>query len=134
MDPNWSLTNENSIAHGIIGAAIRVHSKIGPGLLESAYALALRVELEESGFDVREQVAVPMVYKGKELGVAYKLDMLVNDRVIVEIKSVEALAPVHYAQTLTYLRLADKRLGLLMNFNCVKMREGIHRVVNKLEE
>jgi len=111
---------------------MEVHKTLGPGLLESAYEAALNYELEETGLKVSTQVPVPMIYKEIQQKVGYRLDLLVEDKVIVEIKSLENLAPVHFAQTLTYLRLANKKLALLINFNNVLLKEGIHRIVNGL--
>ena len=110
----WPMT-ENEISHEIIGAALDLHGHLGPGLLESAYECALMFELIQRGLDVRCQVPMPLIYKSVKLDQGYRLDLLVEDKVIVELKSVEFLAPVHYAQLLTYLRLSDKRLGLLIN-------------------
>jgi len=123
---------ENELSYRIIGAAMEVHKTLGPGLLESAYEDALNYELEETGLKVSTQVPVPMIYKEIQQKVGYRLDLLVEDKVIVEIKSLENLAPVHFAQTLTYLRLANKKLALLINFNNVLLKEGIHRIVNGL--
>jgi GxxExxY protein len=123
---------ENELSYRIIGAAMEVHKTLGPGLLESAYEAALNYELEETGLKVSTQVPVPMIYKEIQQKVGYRLDLLVEDKVIVEIKSLENLAPVHFAQTLTYLRLANKKLALLINFNNVLLKEGIHRIVNGL--
>ena len=123
---------ENEISHEIIGAALDLHGNLGPGLLESAYECALMFELAQRGLDVRCQVPMPLIYKSVKLDQGYRLDLLVEDKVIVELKSVEYLAPVHYAQLLTYLRLSDKRLGLLINFNSKLLKHGIHRVLNGL--
>jgi len=123
---------ENEISHEIIGAALDLHGNLGPGLLESAYECALMFELAQRGLDVRCQVPMPLIYKSVKLDQGYRLDLLVEDKVIVELKSVEYLAPVHYALLLTYLRLSDKRLGLLINFNSKLLKHGIHRVVNGL--
>lgn len=124
--------DENQISYRIIGVALDIHKSVGPGLLESAYENALAYELEEAGFEVKSQLPLPFNYKGKHLDVGYRIDLMVENKVIVEIKSVENLLPVHYAQLLTYLRLSDLKLGLLINFNCCKLNEGIHRVVNNL--
>jgi GxxExxY protein len=101
-------------------------------LLESAYENALAFELRSAGYEVKNQLALPFNYKGAHLDVGYRIDLLVEDKVIVEIKSVENLLPVHHAQLLTYLRLSGRKLGLLINFNNSKLNEGIHRVVNNL--
>ena len=124
--------DENQISYAVIGAAIKAHKSIGPGLLESAYEYALAYELKESGLLVQQQVPLPFIYKEVKLEVGYRLDLLVEKKVIIEIKSIEALQPVHYAQLLTYLRLTDLRLGLLINFNSFPLKGNIHRVVNNL--
>lgn len=122
----------NEVSEVIIGCAIEIHRQAGPGLLESAYEHALAYDLRQKGLSVLQQQGLPFHYKEAKLDVGYRVDLLVNDLVIVEIKSVEALAPVHFAQLLTYLKLSDKKLGLLINFNVKLLKEGIHRVVNKL--
>jgi GxxExxY protein len=124
--------NENELSHKIIGCALAVHSILGPGLLESVYEIALAHELLEEGFDVKRQLPVSIIYKGIRMEGAYRADLMVNDKVLVEMKSVELLAPVHHAQTLTYLRLANKKLALLINFNEKSLKSGIHRIVNNL--
>ena len=123
---------ENEISYKIIGAVINLHKNIGPGLLESAYENALAYDLKELGFDVKQQVPMPFIYKDIKQDVGYRLDLLVNNKVIVEIKSVETSAPVHYAQTLTYLRLSGLKLALLINFNKKVLKDSIHRIVNNL--
>jgi len=123
---------ENQISYKIIGAALEIHKTVGPGLLESAYESALAFELTEMGFDVKQQVAMPFIYKDVEQDVGYRIDLLINDKVIIELKSVGNLAEVHFAQTLTYLRLSGKKLGLLINFNEKYLKDGIHRIVNNL--
>jgi GxxExxY protein len=123
---------ENELSNKIIGAAIELHKILGPGLLESAYENALSYDLKEIGIQVKQQVPMPFVYKEIKLDVGYRLDLLVEEKVIVEIKSVEMLAPVHYAQLLAYLKLSNLRLGLLINFNTKLLKDGIHRVVNNL--
>ncbi len=124
--------HENDISHQCIGAAIEVHKSVGPGLLESAYENALAYDLKLMGFDVQQQVPMPFVYKEVKLEVGYRIDLLVNNKVIIEVKSVESLAPVHYAQLLTYLRLSGIKLGLLINFNAKTLKNNIHRLVNNL--
>lgn len=114
----------------ILAAAIEVRRVLGPGLLESAYEVFLCHELGLRGATVIRQVALPVVYKGVRLEIGYRIDLLVDDSVIVEIKTVEKLLPQHAAQLLTYLRLSDKRVGLLLNFNAVPLKGGIQRVVN----
>ncbi|MDG1275899.1 MAG: GxxExxY protein [Algoriphagus sp.] len=122
--------NENETTSKIIGAAIEVHKQLGPGLLESAYEFCLAHELRTQNLKVETQVILPVVFKGIKLEAGYRLDLLVEDRIIVEIKAVEELANIHLAQTLTYLRLGGFRLGLLINFNVPKLVDGLKRVVN----
>ncbi len=124
--------NENEISKLVIGAAIDLHKFVGPGLLESAYENALAYDLIKAGFEVKQQVSMPFIYKEVKLDVGYRIDLIVNNRVIIEVKSVEILAPVHFAQTLTYLRLSGLKLGLLLNFNSKLLKENIHRIVNNL--
>ena len=123
---------ENEIATKVIGICIELHKNLGPGLLESVYENALVYDLREAGFDVKQQVAVPVIYKEVKMEVGFRIDLLINDKIIIELKSVEKLQPVHYAQTLTYLKLSDKKLGLLINFNEKILKNGIHRIVNNL--
>jgi len=123
---------ENEISYKIIGAALEIHTTLGPGLLESVYEAALIYDLKELGLKVDSQVPMPLVYKEVHQEIGYRIDLLVEDKVIVEVKSVEQLNPVHFAQTLTYAKLADKKLALLINFNTKTLRTGIHRIVNKL--
>ncbi len=108
-----------------------VHTVLGPGLLESTYEACLAFELQNRGVSVRTQVPLPVVYQGQKLEIGYRIDLLIAESVIVEVKAVEAIAPVHRAQLLSYLKLSDRRLGLLLNFNVVHMRDGIIRMVNK---
>ena len=124
--------HENDLSFRIIGKAMELHKSLGPGLLETAYENALAHDLRKEGFDVKQQQPMPFFYKEVKMDVGYRLDLLVENKVIVEIKSLEILAPVHYSQLLTYLRLSNKKLGLLINFNCKYLKEGIHRVVNNL--
>jgi GxxExxY protein len=111
---------------------MRVHSALGPGLLESAYAASLSYELVQSGLRVEGQKPLPLVYHSVKLECGYRVDLLVEGKLIIEVKSVEALADIHLAQVLTYLRLSDLRLGLLLNFNVLHMKDGIRRVANNL--
>jgi GxxExxY protein len=111
-----------------------VHTALGPGLLESVYAAVLANELQMRGLRCVQQHAIPLIYEGIELPVGFRADLIVEDSVIVEVKSVEAVAPVHKMQLLTYLRLADKRVGLLINFNVDLIKNGITRIVNRLIE
>ncbi|MBK5285613.1 MAG: GxxExxY protein [Bacteroidia bacterium] len=123
---------ENEISYKIIGVAIELHKKLGPGLLESVYENTLSYDLNQAGLKVMQQVALPLIYKEIKMEVGYRIDMLVEDKVVVEIKSIETLAPVHFAQLLTYLKLNEKKLGLLINFNTEVLKNGIHRIVNNL--
>ena len=120
----------NDITGDIIASAIEVHKALGPGLLESAYAACLTLELAERGHAVELKKPVPLVYKTVKLEAAYQLDMLVDGRIIIELKSVDALAPIHEAQMLTYLRLTGCPVGLLINFNVPILKDGIQRVIN----
>ena len=126
--------NENEIAREIVDAAYKVHTTLGPGLLESAYETVLAYELRKRGLGVVLQQPIPVNYEDVTIEVGYRADMIVDDKVIVELKSVERIAPVHKKQLLTYLRLADKRLGLLINFGSALIKNGITRVVNRLDE
>lgn len=125
---------ENEIARVIVDAAYKVHTTLGPGLLESVYEVALARELELRGLAVFRQVPIPVVYEDVRLDEGFRADLVVDGKVIVELKAVETTAPVHKMQLLTYLRLADKRLGLLINFGAARIKDGITRVVNRLEE
>lgn len=122
------------ISEKIIGSSMVVHTAIGPGLLESAYEACLAFELTEKGLKVERQKELPLVYKGVKLDCGYRLDLLIDDLVIVEIKSVDRLLPIHQAQMISYLKLADKKLGLLINFNVKYLHDGIQRVVNKFPD
>ena len=120
----------NELSSLIIKAAIAVHRALGPGLLESVYQVCLLAELKSMGLRAQEQVAVPIVYRGERLANDLRIDLLVEDRIVVEIKAVEELHPIHTAQLLTYLKLTNKKLGLLINFNTTKLIEGLERVMN----
>ncbi|TXI85113.1 MAG: GxxExxY protein [Crocinitomicaceae bacterium] len=124
--------NENELSNLIIGCAIEVHRTLGPGLLESVYENCLLYELEEKGIFVERQVELPIEYKDKNLEVGYKIDLLVENKVIIELKSVKEIQPIHVAQLMTYLKLSDNRLGLLINFNEVKLVDGLKRIVNNI--
>ena len=119
----------HDVSHEIIKAALKVHSALGPGLLESAYEGCLLHELYKAGLHAQAQVALPVVYDNIKLDLGYRLDLVVEDLVIVEVKSVGALTPVHQAQLLSYLKLSGKSLGLLINFNVAHLKEGIKRMV-----
>jgi GxxExxY protein len=123
---------ENELSYHIIGIAIELHRNLGAGLLESAYESTLAYDLRDFGFDVKQQVSMPVYYKNIKHDVGYRIDLIVEDKVIIELKSVESLAPIHFAQTLTYLKLSKKKLALLINFNTPVLKNGIHRLVNKL--
>lgn len=120
----------NKITETIIGAAIQVHRTLGPGLLESAYAACLAYELGKRGLSTEEQKAVPLIYEQVKLECGYRMDLLVERSVVVEVKSVEALAPIHEAQVISYLRLSGCKLALLINFNVVVLKDGIRRFIN----
>lgn len=125
---------ENEIAKSIVDAAFLVHTRLGPGLLESVYEVVLGYELTKRGLYVVHQRPMPVIYEEVRMKVGFRPDLIVEGKVIVEVKSLEVLAPVHKKQLLTYLRLADKRLGLLINFGGALIKDGIRRVVNNLEE
>jgi GxxExxY protein len=122
----------NNLSGTTVDAAIQVHSALGPGLLESAYETCLAHELQERGLRVRTQVALPVVYKTIQMDLAYRIDLLVEESIVVELKTVSKLLPIHEAQLLTYLKLSGHRIGLLLNFHVPLMREGIKRMVNSL--
>ena len=128
--PSKDILDE--LSHTVIGACIEVHRLLGPGLLESIYVECLAAELSRLEIPVKREVIVPIRYKGKTLSKPLRLDLLVDDCLIVEAKSVDTLLPVHSAQLLTYLKMTDVKLGLLLNFNVVVMRDGIKRIVNGL--
>ena len=121
---------EEDVTGEIIGAAMSVHRELGPGLLESAYQPSMCHELTLRGIPFRSQVEPPVAYKGVRLDCGYRIDLLVEDLVVVELKAVDAIAPVHQAQLLSYLKLSGKSLGLLINFNVVHLKDGIRRFVN----
>ena len=123
---------ENEISGQIVDAAYRVHTVLGPGLLESVYEEVLAHELRKRGLTVVQQQSIPVVYEETRLETGFRADLIVEDRVIVEVKSIAEIAPIHKKQLLTYLRLADKRLGLLINFNEFLIKHGITRIVNQL--
>lgn len=125
---------ENEIATIIVNRAYNIHVQLGPGLLESVYEEILCYELRQEGLFVEQQKAIPLLWKGLKMNIGYRADLIVERKVIVEIKSVEAISPVHPKQLLTYLKIADKRLGLLINFNERLIKNGITRIVNNLRE
>jgi GxxExxY protein len=124
----------DSITRRIIGAAIEVHRHLGPGLLESAYQVCLAYELREMGLKLEEQKPLPVVYRDVKLDCGYRLDLVVEDSVVVEIKAVEQLVPIHDAQLLSYLRLSGKRVGLLVNFHVRVLKNGLKRIVNEFPD
>ena len=126
--------HENELAKIIVDCAFKVHKTLGPGLLESVYRLSLAYELQKRGLQVEIERPIPAVYEDVHLELGFRADIIVENKVIVETKSIEALAPVHFKVLLTYLRLADVRLGLLMNFKVELIKDGIRRVVNNLKE
>ena len=126
------LMTENEISKIIVDAAFKIHTTLGPGLLESVYETTLAFELKKRGCEVIRQQAIPVIYEEVHLEAGFRADLIVNNKVIVEIKSVEAISSVYLKQLRTYLRLADKRLGLLINFNTELIKDGIRRVVNQL--
>ena len=125
---------ENDLSYAIRGAIFKVYNNIGPGLLESAYEAALAHELKKEGFSVATQVGLPFVYETINMDIGYRIDILVENKVIIEVKSVDQLSDVHFKQLLTYLKLSDKKLGLLVNFNTDKIDQAIKRVENNLNE
>lgn len=127
-----SPTVENEISANVVDAAMKVHSTLGPGLLESAYEACLLYELHQRGLDAKSQLGLPVVYEGVHLDLGYRIDLLVADTIIVELKSVESLLPIHEAQILSYLKLSGKKIGLLINFNVLHLKDGIKRLVNNL--
>jgi len=123
---------ENEISEKIIGCSIEVHKSLGPGLLESAYQECLFYELQKAGLHVEKQKPLPLIYKEVKLDAGYRLDLIVESKVIIEVKSIEALNDIHTAQVLTYLKVSGCKLGLLMNFNVLRLIDGLKRLVNKL--
>ncbi|MBO6184628.1 MAG: GxxExxY protein [Chryseobacterium sp.] len=123
---------ENELSYKIIGAALEVHKTLGSGLLESAYEAVLAYELKELGLKVERQLLLPLKYKNELIDNAYRIDLMVENKIIIEVKSVVEIHPIFYSQVLTYLKLTDIKLGLLINFNTPLIKDGIHRIVNKL--
>ena len=126
--------NENQIGAIVVDRALQVHKELGPGLLESTYEACLAHELRTAGLRVDPQKALPVIYRDVRLDLGYRIDLLIEEKVVVEIKSVEALNDVHLAQILTYLKLSGCKLGFLINFNVRRVKDGIRRVVNNLDE
>lgn len=121
--------NRNEISGAVVDAAMKVHSALGPGLLESAYAACLKHELVKRGLRVASEIPLPVVYDGVKLETGYRLDLVVEDTVLVELKAIEALAPIHQAQIISYLKLSGKPIGLLINFHTLHLKDGIKRFV-----
>jgi GxxExxY protein len=121
---------ENEITYEIIGAALKVHTKLGPGLLESVYERALAFELQRAGHSVSCQIGIQVIYEEIKFEIGFRLDILVDDLVIVEVKSVDTLIDIHHKQLLTYLKLTEKRVGLLINFNSGRLKDSIVRIIN----
>ena len=126
--------SENEIAKQIVDAAYRVHTTLGPGLLESVYESIMAFELEKRGLRVLRRRPIPVVYEGTRIEIGFRADLIVDDLVIVEVKSIEAIAAVHKKQLLTYLKLSQKRLGLLINFNAFLIKDGVTRVANGMPD
>ncbi|MBL7985951.1 MAG: GxxExxY protein [Flavobacteriales bacterium] len=125
---------ENELARIVVDSMVEVHRELVPGLLENSYEQCLAFELKSRGLVVQQQVSLPVLYKGVQLDVGYRLDLWVENKLIIEVKAVEELHPVHWAQVLTYLKLTKNRLGLLVNFNEKLVRDGIRRIANRLDE
>ena len=123
---------ENEISKIVVEEAIHIHKSIGPGMLESAYVHCLGYRLVKRGLNMRTQVPVPLIFEEVKLECGYRADLVIENKVVIEVKSIEAIAPIHLAQTLTYLRFLNLKLGMVLNFNSVLMKDGIKRVVNNL--
>jgi len=128
----FNIMTENELSFKIIGVALKVHTKLGPGLLESVYEQVLTYELRQLGLEVKTQIGVPFKYDDIVFECGFRLDILVENKIVIEVKSVENLASVHHKQLLTYLKLTDKKLGLLINFNVALLKDHIVRIVNGL--
>lgn len=126
----FNTITAQQVSHAVVTAAMRVHTELGPGLLESTYTACLQYELMQAGFRSAAQVGLPVVYRQVKLELGYRMDLLVEDLVVVEVKLVDAISPVHQAQILSYLKLSGKSLGLLINFNVAHLKDGIKRFVN----
>ena len=125
------MTNEE-VFKKVLDCSFKVHTALGPGLLESSYEECLNYELKQQGLTVEKQKPLPLICEEVKLDIGYRIDLIVDDKILIEIKSIETLAPVHFAQTLTYLRLSELKLALLINFNCKILKNCIHRIVNNL--
>jgi len=120
----------NDISGAVIDSAMRVHSELGPGMLESTYEACLIHELQSRGLAVQNQVILPVIYRNTQIDTGYRIDLLVEGKIIIELKAVEKLLPIHEAQLLTYLKLSQKKIGLLINFNTLRLKHGIKRIAN----
>ena len=127
-----SIDELNMISKNILDASIQVHKEFGPGLLESVYTFCLDYELKERGYNVKTEVSIPLIYKGVKLEKDFRIDLLIENEIILEIKSVEVLLPVHEAQIISYLKLTNKKLGFLINFNVPLLKQGFKRFVNNI--
>jgi GxxExxY protein len=123
------IQNLNEISYAIIGYAYKVHRQLGPGLLESTYEVCLEYELKKAGLQVQRQVYLPIIYESIKLDAGYKIDLLIENQIIVELKAIDKIAPVHQAQLMAYLKLSGKQLGLLINFNVPDLQQGIKRII-----
>jgi GxxExxY protein len=126
------MITENELSKIVFNCALKVHQNLGPGLLESAYEECLYYELMKTGLDIQKQKALPLVYEEVKLDIGYRIDIIIENKLILEIKSVDALNDIHFAQLLTYLKLTNCKLGMLINFNVILIKNGIKRVVNNL--
>ena len=131
INADSKVKRQNTLSGEVIGAAMKVHSALGPGILESAYEACLHFELKQRGIQVDSQVVLPILYYGHRIDTGYRIDLLVESSLIVELKAVESISKIHKTQLLSYLKLSDLRLGLLINFNVPRLKEGICRIVNK---
>ena len=134
MPPSTTAATLNRLTSSVLDAAIRIHRALGPGMLESAYLTCLEYEMTEARLEFERQKSVPLVYKGVTINCGYRADLVVDRSVLIEVKAVEALAPIHIQQLQTYLRLGDYRVGLLLNFGAPTMKAGIKRVVNRFPD
>lgn len=126
------MIEENEISYAIRGCIFEVYNTLGPGLLESVYSYALEHELYEQGYDVKKETPLPVYYKGKQLPLGFRIDLLINDKVLIEVKSVAEMSKTHYKVALNYVKLANLKLGILVNFNCEDISKSIFRIVNGL--
>lgn len=132
--PGAQRTTENEIGRAVVDCAVKIHSDLGPGLMETVYEAVLAETLSQAGYGIKRQVAIPLVYEGINFKEAFRADIIVDDLVILELKAVDSISDAHRKQLITYLKLSGKRLGFVLNFNVALMRQGIYRAVNNLEE